>query len=190
MIDVTTGEVIAKTQSDSLTGEYKVTIKEDAEELHKKRYNLEITKDDYFFESMDIKPYDLPDLSEMKIRKRIPKIKKGKVYRITNINFYGDSPKPLPTSLPVFQSLLRLMEKNPTLKISVEGHTNGCHQSWAYSKKLSTARAETVRNYLIENGIDGNRLKSKGFSCDKMLYPSPISARQQMLNRRVEIRIL
>lgn len=185
-----TGEVVAKTQSDSLTGEYNLVLEEEAKKLAKSLYTLEISKDDYFFDSQDIKPYDLPELSKVKITRRIPKIRKGKVYRVNNINFYGNQAKPLPVSYPVFKSLLRLMEKNPKLNISIEGHTNGCHQSWEYSKQLSVARAGTVRNYLIENGIDEKRIKHEGFSCDKMLFPNPVNERQGMLNRRVEIRIL
>ncbi len=185
-----TGEIVAQTQSDSITGEYKLVLEEEAQKLAKSQYTLEISKDNYFFDSQDIKPYDLPELSKVKIRSRIPKIKKGKIYRVNNINFYGNQAKPLPMSYPVFKSLLRLMEKNTTLEISIEGHTNGCHQSWEYSKTLSVARAGTVRNYLIENGIDEKRIKHEGFSCDKMLYKEPINEKQNMLNRRVEIRIL
>ena len=184
------GDAKTQTQSDATTGDYKIVLEEEAQKLAKSQYTLEISKDNYFFDSQDIKPYDLPELSKVKVRKRIPRIKKGKVYRVNNINFYGNQAKPLPMSYPVFKSLLRLMEKNPKLKISIEGHTNGCHQSWEYSKKLSVARSATVRNYLIENGIDEKRIKNKGFSCDKMLYANPISEQQNMLNRRVEIRIL
>jgi outer membrane protein OmpA-like peptidoglycan-associated protein len=190
LTDSNTGEVVASAQSDSLTGEYTLTLKDEAQKIATSLYTLEISKDSYFFDSQDIKPFELPELSKVKTQTRIPKIKKGEVYQIQNINFYGNEARPLPISYPVFKSLLRLMEKNPTLNIRIEGHTNGCHQNWDYSKELSIARAATVRNYLIENNIDEKRVEHDGFSCDKMIFPNPVNEKQNMLNRRVEIRIL
>ncbi len=190
LINSKTGKKIATTTSDPTTGEYKITLKEEAKKLPKQSYTLEIYKDGYFFDSEDIKPYDLPELSKIKSRKRIPKIKDGKVFRISNINFYGNEARPLPRSFPVFDVLLRTMKKNPTLKISIEGHTNGCGNGADFSRRLSKARAETVKKYLETKGIAADRIKSKGLSCTKMLYDNPQTQKEMMLNRRVEIRVL
>jgi len=190
LINSKSGKVVAQTQSDSLTGEYKITLREDADVLPKQQYTLEIYKDGYFFDSEDIKAYDLPDLSSVKSKKRIPKLKKNSVFRITNINFYGDQAKPLPRSFTVFKTLLKTMKKNKTLKIKIEGHTNGCSKGKAFSSRLSEARTETVKNYLIKNGIAADRIEVKGFGCKNMLYPEPMNSKQHMLNRRVEIRVL
>ena len=190
LINAQSGQTILETQSDSITGEYKLTITEDKNKIDYQSYTIEISKDGYFFNNQDISPAQLPRLDGIKVRTKIPKLKKGDTFNITSINFYGDSPKPLPRSYPTFKALLKVMKKNKNLKISIEGHTNGCHKSVQFSENLSVARAETVKNYLTENGISGDRILHSGAGCRKMLYANPTNAREQILNRRVEIKIL
>jgi OOP family OmpA-OmpF porin len=84
------------------------------------------------------------------------------------------------------------MQNNSTLKILIEGHTNGCSSGVEYSQMLSENRAKTIKNFLIKNGINKQRLVSKGFNCSKMLYPNmeTNSDWEKMMNRRVEILVL
>lgn len=190
LINAKNGEIVAKTKSDSLTGTYTIVVSDTKGLRDAGLFKLEISKDGYFFDSQDIPAYKLPDLGGIKISHRIPKLKKGKTFNISNINFYGNQAKPLPQSFPTFKALLKVMEKNKTLKINIEGHTNGCGQGELYSKKLSIARAKTVTEYLIANDISKDRIKYNGSGCNEMLYPNPTNGTQQMLNRRVEIEVL
>jgi outer membrane protein OmpA-like peptidoglycan-associated protein len=190
LINAKNGEIIAKTRSDSLTGEYTLKIDQTKSLRDVQLFKLEISKDGYFFDSQDIPAYKLPNLDGIKVSHRIPKLKKGKTFNISNINFYGNEARPLPQSLPTFKALLKVMQKNKTLKINIEGHTNGCSHGKAFSKKLSTGRAKTVTEYLITNGIKKDRIKYGGSGCSKMLYPNPLNATEQMLNRRVEVKVL
>ena len=84
------------------------------------------------------------------------------------------------------------MQNNSTLKILIEGHTNGCPGGIEYSQILSENRAKTIEDFLIENGVKKQRLVSKGFNCSKMLYPNmeTNSELEKMMNRRVEIMVL
>lgn len=185
-----TGKTIASTKSDAKTGEYSITFSVPKSELPKQEFNLEIYKDGYFFDSQDIQPSQLPDLSNIKPQTQLPKIEKGKLFQLSNINFYGNQAKVLPRSYMVLQTLLKVMQDNPTLKIRIEGHTNGCGNGRTFSEKLSKARAETIRDYLADNDVDENRIEFEGFACDRMLYPQPKTQTEQMLNRRVEFRVL
>jgi outer membrane protein OmpA-like peptidoglycan-associated protein len=190
LIDAKNGEIIAQTRSDSLTGEYTITLDQTKSLRDVQLFKLEISKDGYFFDSQDIPAYKLPNLDGIKVSHRIPKLKKGKTFNISNINFYGNEARPLPQSLPTFKALLKVMKKNKSLKINIEGHTNGCGHGKVFSEKLSTGRAKTVTEYLITNGIKKNRIKYGGSGCSKMLYPNALNATEQMLNRRVEIEVL
>jgi peptidoglycan-associated lipoprotein len=57
--------------------------------------------------------------------------------------------------------LVDLLERNPTFVISLEAHTDtrGGDQ---YNEELSQRRAETCVNYLVESGIDRQRLQPLG----------------------------
>jgi outer membrane protein OmpA-like peptidoglycan-associated protein len=52
--------------------------------------------------------------------------------------------------------------RNPSLKVSVEGHTdlNGDADK---NQVLSEERARVVVEYLAEKGVNANRLRSQGF---------------------------
>lgn len=127
-------------------------------------------------------------MGKVKVNRKIKKLKKGDKFVVSNVLFYGDSPKPLPHSLPTIKSLYKMMKRNKKLVISIEGHTNGCSSGRPFSKKLSESRALTVVNYLVGKNIEVSRTKHKGWGCSKMLYPE--NSTQHQLNRRVEIKII
>jgi len=138
----------------------------------------------FFFEKMiKITSEAFPD----PINIILPELKKGKNIVLNNINFFGGSPKALPASIPTFNRILKLMKRNKSLTIRVDGHTNGCPGGIESSQVLSLARASTVKSFLIKKGIDSERITSKGFNCTQMLFPSTGTEEQQSLNRRVEI---
>jgi len=117
-------------------------------------------------------------------------MKKGAKVELHNIHFYGDSAAPLPSSKPSLERLQLIMTKNESLKIQIEGHTNGCSNGVDYSQRLSEARAKTVEDFLIESGVNRNRLSSKGFNCSRMLFPTMQDEWEQSRNRRVEILVV
>ena len=182
------GKQIAESQSDSITGEfnldYKATINED--------YYLITESKNYFFSetliSSNSKNYTVSSDLDIKVSK----LKKNENLKLHNLNFYGDSYEYLPTAIPSLNRLLSLMQNNSTLKILIEGHTNGCPGGIEYSQMLSENRAKTIKDFLIKNGINKQRLVSKGFNCSKMLYPNmeTNSDWEKMMNRRVEILVL
>ena len=104
-----------------------------------------------------------------------------------NINFRGNSPIPLESAQPTFKRLDKIMSRNPSLKIEIEGHTNGCSKGVKYSQDLSEARANMVRNHLMKNGVAEKRIRTRGYNCSKMLYPKMLTGWEQSMNRRVEI---
>lgn len=69
-------------------------------------------------------------------------------------------------------------------KLRVEGHTDNAGAR-AKNLKLSQDRAESVRRYLIEKGISGDRLQAKGFGPDKPIASNKTPAGKEK-NRRVE----
>lgn len=119
-----------------------------------------------------------------------PIVSGGKV-NLKKIQFYGNRFDLLPTAKPSLEALLAFMELNPTVVIEVEGHVNGPGQKNSKSyKELSYNRAYAVKDYLIEHGVEKERIDFTGYGNSKMLYPKPKSEGQESANRRVEIKIL
>ena len=63
-------------------------------------------------------------------------------------------------SLPIVDQIFELMKNNPTLKISIEGHTDNVGDP-ASNKTLSNNRAKAVMDALVAKGIDKSRLSFK-----------------------------
>lgn len=103
------------------------------------------------------------------------------------INFRVNSSEVLPESVPFIESIAGLMQKDPSVRLLIEGHTD-MSGSLARNTALSRERAYAVMNYLIDHyRIDPMRLVpvGKGFS-------EPLGGMEPMnpKNRRVQFRII
>jgi len=76
------------------------------------------------------------------------------------------------------------MQKQPSLKFSVEGHTDSDGEE-AFNLKLSKERAKTVMDKLIAMGIDSSRLKYTGWGETKPIDNNN-TPEGKANNRRVE----
>jgi OmpA-OmpF porin, OOP family len=89
-----------------------------------------------------------------------------------------------PESMGTINYVFKMMNDNPDLKFSVEGHTDSDGDD-ATNQKLSEDRAKAVMNKLIEMGIDKSRLTSKGFGESKPMSDNS-TPEGKAQNRRVE----
>ncbi|NMM48385.1 OmpA family protein [Marinigracilibium pacificum] len=132
------------------------------------------------------------DLSEVKLTTsidlKVEKIEKGSSLAMTNLLFKRTTPILLKESYPDLNNLAALMRNNSKIKILIEGHTDnvGPHDS---KMELSNLRAQTIKNQLINLGIEENRIKTEGFGDTRPVAPNTTEENKQR-NRRVEIKIL
>lgn len=89
-----------------------------------------------------------------------------------------------PESLPTLKMILALLNDDPELKFSIEGHTD-TQGNKAINQPLSEKRAEAVKNWLAGKGIDPLRLATQGFGDTKPI-DSNKEAEGRANNRRVE----
>lgn len=83
---------------------------------------------------------------------------------------------------------IRVLEHYPDIRVEIQGHTDGMGSD-SYNDRLSSARAEAVRDYLIEHGIAASRMEARGYGKRVPVATNEtVEGRQQ--NRRVELRIL
>ncbi|MEI6560549.1 MAG: OmpA family protein [Verrucomicrobiota bacterium] len=80
-----------------------------------------------------------------------------------------------------------LIERNPRSTFNIEGYTDS-FGSPDYNKKLSAARAEAVKTWLVTYmKIDPSRIQAKGLGSANLKAPATGTREQQAPNRRVEI---
>ncbi len=89
-----------------------------------------------------------------------------------------------PESLPTLKSILALLNENPGLNFSIEGHTDN-QGNRAINQPLSEKRAAAVRAWLVNKGIAPARLKTVGFG-DSRPIDSNDTPEGRANNRRVE----
>jgi len=107
---------------------------------------------------------------------------------VTNINFDFDSARIRPDSEGKLARVVSILEDNPDIRVRIEGHTDSTGPE-KYNLGLSFRRAESVKNYLVGNGIDPNRLSVVGFGEAKPLVSNRTRA-GRAVNRRVEFKVL
>ncbi len=99
------------------------------------------------------------------------------------IHFEFDSAVIAEESFPVVRAVAKALRDHPQIhRLDIEGHTDS-RGSAAYNLKLSRARAASVRDFLIGEGIAATRLTSEGYGESRPL------GRDHDQNRRVEFLI-
>lgn len=111
---------------------------------------------------------------------------------IRDIMFLGDKTAIYAKSKPAIDELIEWMKLNDNVKIAIIGHVNGPNndRSERFYRKVSLERAQAVVDYMIENGIDADRLDAKGAGNTEMIYPDPQTTWENEANRRVEIEVI
>lgn len=112
----------------------------------------------------------------------------GQTILLKNLQFDADSTVIPPRSYESINSLLDFLTENKDLKIEVGGHTNN-QPEHKYCDYISTERAKSVANYLMERGISEDRLEYKGYGKRKPIFSNK-TAYGRRQNQRVEIKIL
>ena len=80
------------------------------------------------------------------------------------------------------------LKKYPRLKIELQGHTDSSGSD-KYNLKLSQQRADSVRAYLVEQGVPGDRLVARGYGEAQPIEDNKTEA-GRALNRRVVMSVL
>jgi len=91
----------------------------------------------------------------------------------------------LPDSESILNEIAKMLQQNPDIKLSVEGHTDNVGAA-AANQALSEKRAQAVVAWLSSHGIAAARLKAKGWGQTKPIADNS-SEDGRAKNRRVEL---
>jgi len=107
--------------------------------------------------------------------------------RIENVQFETGTAVLNSASQTILDNVARTLRANEHLNFEVAGHTDntGAYQT---NVDLSNARAQSVRQYLVDRGVAGDRLSAKGYGPDKPVASNDTRNGRSM-NRRVELRL-
>lgn len=93
-----------------------------------------------------------------------------------------------PDSFALLDEVADALATNAQMNIRIEGHTDS-RGSNAYNQRLSDARANSVRDYLLDKGLDTERMKAKGYGESRPIASNK-TYRGRERNRRVEFHII
>lgn len=112
-------------------------------------------------------------------------ITKEKLVIMEKVYFATAKATILARSFPLLNNVARVLRDHPEIQlIRVEGHTDS-QGARDYNVGLSQRRANSVKDYLIHQGVDGTRLQAKGFGPDRPADTNKTDAGRSN-NRRVE----
>lgn len=101
------------------------------------------------------------------------------------INFDFDRADIKPESQPIIDEIKKLLEDDPSLNLTIEGHTDNVGTP-AYNKQLSEARARSVVAALTAQGIESGRLNAVGYGLENPIADNSTDEGRAK-NRRVEL---
>jgi outer membrane protein OmpA-like peptidoglycan-associated protein len=92
------------------------------------------------------------------------------------------------TSAPVLQAAASVLTQYPTLKVMITGHTDnvGNHDA---NVELSRRRAESVKGFMIKQGVAPERIETRGEGPDAPIATNNTKQGRQA-NRRIEFQII
>jgi outer membrane protein OmpA-like peptidoglycan-associated protein len=103
----------------------------------------------------------------------------------TPLNFAFGSARPTPESMRTLDDIAAALKAHPAATIRVESHTDAIGTQDA-NLNLSQARADALKNELVDRGVDGSRIETAGMGSE-LPIASNDTAEGRARNRRSEI---
>jgi len=116
------------------------------------------------------------------------RVKEQIVFDLRGVQFETNSDQLTTDSLVILDQAVQTLSSYPNIRVEISGHTDSRGDD-AYNQNLSALRATSVANYLISQGIGGDRLEPRGYGESRPIADNDTAEGLQM-NRRIEFEIL
>ncbi|WP_083252056.1 OmpA family protein [Pedobacter steynii] len=158
-------------------------------------YKIEISKFGYtsVFKTLSTKGMAKSDTLNMQAFLDKDKFEPGKTYVLRNIYYDFDKANIRVDAARELDKLLAILKENPAIWIELSSHTDsrGADQ---YNQWLSQRRANSAVQYLIDRGVERERIKAKGYGetmlLNKCANGVKCSHAAHQLNRRTEFKVI
>ena len=160
-------------------------------------YQIEISSDENFLVRVGAKGFmnveeliNLSDYDQNLILKNyyLEPLEVGKVFKLNNVLFHRATADLIDSSYVELDNVYRMMFDNPGVSIELSGHTDNVGNA-RKNVDLSQERVEVVKQYLVDKGIQSDRITGKGYGGSKPIA-SNRTEETRRLNRRVEFKII
>ena len=122
------------------------------------------------------------------VEENLLKLEVNKTIILRNIYFAQSKPDVLEASFSALNRLADVLKSQPQIVIRIEGHTDNVGDKKALME-LSWQRAEAIKKFLVEQGVNASNLETQGFG-DSMPITNNSTEELRKKNRRVEIRVI
>ena len=180
--DVNTAKLQTSVNSDVQNGSYLIVLNNGAE------YALEVKRKGYAFKSLKFNYAKGKDEKPLKIDIPLDPIGAGVVFTLNNVFFEYNKYALKDKSKVELDNLVKFLKENPEINGELSGHTDNIGDK-KRNKELSLQRAHSVREYLVEHGVNAARLVYKGYG-DAQPATTNDTEEGRAKNRRIEFKIL
>lgn len=176
---------IEKVRVNGNDGKYAAVIKTE----EKQDVMINVKKEGHAFDSQILSKEELSAGETIRDKHMdVEKIEVDKPYTINDILYETASAELSKRSKFILKQFGRFLKENESITILIQGHTDNEGRAQT-NLKLSERRAQGVKNFLIQLGIDKNRLSAKGYGQTEPKVPNN-SAANKAKNRRTDFVIL
>ncbi|GEM_PF-7059850 len=170
------------TKSAKKTGKYSIVLPKG------KKYGITVEKDGFMFNDEHLNLVHLTNSAAVIKNIGLQPLTSGESVIINNIFFDPDKATLRTTSKKSLNRIVAILKNNPSIHLYIKGHTAKAPGS-IDPIKLSTDRADSVKQYLVKHGISENRLKTVGVGNAEPIADNATEAGRKK-NRRTEFIIL
>ncbi|HKK42389.1 MAG TPA: OmpA family protein [Bacteroidales bacterium] len=182
LINLTTGKIVINNSTDE-NGNFLVCLPSGY------NYGVNISKPGYLFYSESFMFEGIHSVAEPYIKKiNLSPIKVGETMILANVFYEIDSWELKKESIAELNNLVNLLKENKDIVLEIGGYTDSTG-TYEHNMELSSKRALSVVNYLVNKGIAANRLRYKGYG-NASPVGSNVTEAGRRLNRRTEARVI
>lgn len=182
VIDLDINQTVGKFTNDAKTGEYLISLPAG------KNYGTVITSKGYLFESENFDLLDPKGYKEVTKNVEMKPIKPGNGIVLHNIFFETGIYALKETSKNELIRIIELMKYYPSLRVEIQGNTDNVGGE-SFNLDLSQKRANVVKDYLVERGVEAKRLEANGYGYSKPRATND-TPEGKALNRRIEMVVI